>query len=237
MAAQRFATTGWSLVVAAGMPTAEARRALNELCAVYWSPLYMFVRHDRRGRSAADAADLTQEFFASIIERGDIADLDRARGRFRDWLLQAMRNFLANQSKRQSAQKRGDGKAPLSLDAEEAERLYLGEAADGLDPEKLYTRRWAMVAIERALGALRAELGDGDEQKARALEAVTGALLGEGAEGGGYQAAAAALGTTAGALRVAATRWRKQLRHEIAETLELGADVDAELEELIGSLA
>ncbi len=235
MGAGRFITTRWSLVVAAAGSAPDQRAALEELCAIYWDPLYAFVRHDRR-RAPADAADLTQAFFADMLARGDVARVDRVRGRFRAWLLQSMRHFLANQSDHAGAQKRGGGAAHVSLDAAAAERRYLQEASDGLDPEKLYTRRWAIVAVQRALAALRAEYAAGDGRKARELDALQEVLLGEPADGG-YEALAARLGTTPGALRTAATRWRELLRDEVADTMGLDGDVDAEIAELIQALS
>ena len=209
--------------------------ALNELCGVYWDPLYAFVRHDRR-RDAAEAADLTQAFFADILARKDITGVDRARGRFRAWLLQAMRHFLANQTDWRNAVKRGGGTPPLSLDAAVAEQRYRDQPSNDLDPEKLYTRRWAVIAVQRALATLRAEFADEDEKKARVFDAVKEALVGEPPDGG-YEALAAKLGTTAGALRTTAARLRELLRKEVAETMSLGEDVDAEIEELIRSLS
>lgn len=228
-------TTRWSLIAAARGSSADGRAALDELCGIYWEPLYAFVRHDRR-RTPADAADLTQAFFADLLARDDISGVDQARGRFRSWLLQSMRHFLANETKRLTTLKRGGGAIALSLDAAAAEERYLREPTDGLDAEKLFTRRWAMITIQRALAKLRAEHAAGDPKKARELEAIQDVLLGDPPEGG-YAALAAQLGTTPGALRTAATRWRKLLRDEVAETLELGADVDDELEQLMQALS
>jgi RNA polymerase sigma-70 factor (ECF subfamily) len=235
MGAGRFETTRWSLIIAAGGAVPEAREALNHLCAIYWEPLYAFVRRDRP-RTPDDAADLTQAFFADLLSRDDLAGLAPERGRFRSWLLQAMRNFLSKETERAHAAKRGGGAVPLPLDVALAERRYGREPTDGLDAEKLYTRRWANVAIERALAKFWADSAAQGEQKRRELEAVKEVLLGEPPEGG-YEAIAARLGTTAGALRMAALKWRKVVRAEVAETLALGADVDAELAELIGAMS
>jgi RNA polymerase sigma-70 factor (ECF subfamily) len=228
----RFVTTRWSLIAAARSSSADGRAALDELCGIYWEPLYAFVRHDRR-RAPADAADLTQAFFTELLARDDITGVDQARGRFRSWLLQSMRHFLSNETARLATLKRGGGAIPISLDAAAAEQRYLREPTDGLDAEKLYTRRWAMITVQRALANLRAEQAPG---KARELDAIQDVLLGDPPEGG-YAALAAKLGTTPGALRTAATRWRKLLREEVAETMELGADVDDEIEQLMQSLA
>ncbi len=235
MGAGRLPTTRTTLLAAAAGTGPEARAALGELCAIYWPPLFAFVLHDRRQRTADDARDLTQQFFADILERQDVAGLDRTRGSFRCWLLQAMRNFLANRSKWEGAAKRPPPALALSLEMLDAERRHVRELTDGLDPEKLYNRRWAGIVIERALVSLRAELGD---EKAGELDLLRDALLGEHLEGG-YEPLAASLGTTAGALRQQVGRWREKLRREVAETMDLGhgGDVDREIEELIRSLA
>ncbi len=231
-----FVTTRWSLVIAAGGQTADARDALQRLCTIYWSPLYLFVRHDARGRSAADAADLTQEFFAQLLARHDFAKVDASRGRFRTWLLQSMRHFLANQYDQRTALKRGGGDQPLSLDVAQVEQLYERDRIDGEDPERLYTRRWAMVAVGQAIERLRLELSaDEGEKKARELDAIIPALLGDSPDGG-YEGLAAALGTNATRLRQIAFKWRALLREEVAETLDLSGDVDAELDELLRAL-
>jgi RNA polymerase sigma-70 factor (ECF subfamily) len=208
--------------------------ALNELCEIYWPCVYAFVRRDRQ-RTAADAADLTQEFLADLLARDDIAGVDRERGRFRAWLRQSLRHFLSNQSDRQHAQKRGGGQLPMSLDADEAERRYLLDPG-GLDPEKLYARRWAMVAVERALATLRSEYMAGDEKRSREFDGIQEALLGEPLDGG-YEALAVKLNTTAGALRQVTNRWRKVLQQEVAETMGIDGDVEAEIRELISALA
>ncbi|MDP2344009.1 MAG: hypothetical protein Q8O67_23830 [Deltaproteobacteria bacterium] len=236
MEPRRFATTRWSLIAAAGQRTPDARAALEELCRVYWYPLYAFVRRDRRQRSGDDAADLTQGFFTDLLGRDDLAGVGREKGRFRSWLLQSMRHFLANEADRRQALKRGGGLATIHIDGVDAEQRYRYEPVDGVDAEMLFHRRWAMTAIQRAMTTLRAEVAQGSAEKAREFDALKGALLGEPPDGG-YEALAASLGTTPGALRTAASRWRKLLREEVAETLALGEDVDAEIEELIRALS
>jgi DNA-directed RNA polymerase specialized sigma24 family protein len=235
MGAGRLPTTRTTLMDLAAGSGPEARAALGELCAIYWPPLFAFVLHDRRQRTEDDARDLTQQFFADILERQDLAGLDRTRGSFRCWLLQAMRNFLANRSKWERAAKRPPAALALSVEMLDVERRQVRQLTEGLDPEKLYNRRWARIVIERALASLRAEL---DDDKAGELDLLGEAVLGERLEGG-YEALAASLGTTAGALRQQVGRWREKLRQEVAETMDLGqgGDIDAELDELIRSLA
>ncbi len=240
----RFATTRWTLIeeAASSSTSPEARAALGELCKLYWYPLYAFVRRAYPRHSADDAADATQEFFAMILARDDLGGVDRKRGRFRSWLLASMRHFLANEHDKRTAQKRGGGAAHVSLDAVafvdrgEAEARFAREpAVDQLDAEKLYARRFALVAVKRATAKLRAEFAGDDVEKQRLFDAVKGALVGEPPDGG-YAALAQTLGTTAGALRTQASRLRELLRAEVAETLAVDADVDQEIAELLESL-
>src|SRR5689334_3578966 len=153
----RFATTRWSVVLAAGGPASEpARGALAVLCRTYWYPLYAYVR--RRGHAPDEAQDLTQSFFLHLLEKHAIGLADPDRGRFRSFMLTALKNFLANEWDRSSAQKRGGGQATLSLDADfdSAERRYGREPrADALTPERLYDRRWALTLLDTVLAELR----------------------------------------------------------------------------------
>ena len=181
----RFATTRWSLVAAAKDPA--ARQALAELCGLYWYPVYAFVR--RRGHSADDAGDLTQEFFARLIEKAGIAGADPAKGRFRSYLLGACRHFLANESDRKVAKKRGGGRAVASLDLSEAEHRYANEPADVRTPEQLFERRWALTLLDRVLTGLRAEYATAGQELL--FERLKLSLTGEG---GPYADLAAELG-------------------------------------------
>lgn len=229
---RRFQTTRWSLIAAAARGAPEARAALEELCRIYWYPLYAFVRRDRRQRSSDDAADLTQAFFADLLARDDIADVAPEKGRFRSWLLQSMRHFLANESDRANAWKRGGKDVTISIDAAAADKRYLYEPVEGVDAEVLFLRNWASAAITRAMTSLRAEVAEISDDRARVFDAIKDALTGE-LDDGEYERRAKALRTTPAALRTAASRWRKLLRAEIAETLALGEDVDAEIRTLI----
>jgi len=233
---RHFATTHWSLVVAAGSEAADrtaARRALEDLCRAYWYPLYYFVRY--RGHSPDDARDLTQSFFARILEKGGFAAADPARGRFRSFLLGAMKHFLANEWDRARALKRGGGVTLLEWDALDPEARYALEPAQTVDPTAGFERKWAEETVARSLAALRAEMeGRG---KGELFEALRGSLTGDEGDRGGI---AARLGMTEGAVKVAVhrlrSRYRELLRAEIAETVADPADVDAEMRHLVVAL-
>src|SRR5688572_19911422 len=143
----QFHTTHWSLVVAAANPSGqESKTALADLCQAYWYPLYAFLR--RRGNSTEDAADLTQGFFATLLEKGYLADADPDRGRFRSFLLTAVARFATKEHDRAAALKRGGGQRHLSLDFGEGERRYQREPADNWSPERIFERRWALTLLD-----------------------------------------------------------------------------------------
>jgi RNA polymerase sigma-70 factor (ECF subfamily) len=227
----RFATTRWSLVAAAKDPA--ARQALAELCGLYWYPVYAFVR--RGGHAAEDAADLTQGFFARLIEKAGIAGADPAKGRFRSYLLGACRHFLANEHDRAAAKKRGGGRVIGSLDFTDAERRYAAEPADGRTPEQIFERRWALTLLDGVLGSLRAEYASGGQEVL--FDRLKASLTGEA---GPHADLAAELGLTEGAVKVAAhrlrRRYRDRLRAAIAETVATPDDVEAEIRDLFAAL-
>ena len=237
---RQFATTRWTLVAAAGRSaTPEARKALSELCRLYWYPLYAFVR--RRGCDADEALDLTQGFFTRLIEKNDLADADPNRGRFRSWLLASVKHFLANQWDRATAQKRGGGRAVYSIDIDpdDAERRYRHEPAHALTPERVFDRRWALTLLEQALGELEAQCGR--EGKAALFEALRPTLTADSlADAAPYRAVADRLGMSEGAVKVAAHRLRRDyrdvLRRNIAETVSTPQDVDDEIRDLFAAL-
>jgi len=231
-----FATTHWSLVVAAKPDEASrsrARKALEELCRAYWYPLYAFVRC--RGYSSDEAQDLTQSFFARIIETGGLASADPERGRFRSYLLGAMKHFLANEWHRARAQKRGGGVTFLDLDALDPEARYALEPARSTDPDAGFDRQWAQETITRAMERLRAE--SEARGKGELFEGLEGSLTGDEPS---RSETAARLGMTVGALKVAVhrlrQRYRELLRAEIAETVNDPADVDVEMRHLVAAL-
>src|SRR5437660_5206382 len=152
----RFATTHWSVVVAAGRHSSpQAQAALATLCRTYWYPLYVFVR--RQGFSPDESQDLTQEFFARLLEKHFLAQVDQEKGRFRSFLLAACKHFLSNERDRVRAKKRGGGRERISIDVDDAERRYRLEPADDLTPEKLFERRWVLTLLDQVLVMLRNE--------------------------------------------------------------------------------
>jgi RNA polymerase sigma-70 factor (ECF subfamily) len=227
-----FAITRWSVVAAAGRnDTTQARSALEQLCRIYWYPLYAYVR--RRGHSPEDAQDLTQEFFARLLENNWVARADRQRGRFRSFLLSAMSHFLSDEWDKARAQKRGGGTAPVPLQLDTAETRYGHEPADSVTPEQTYERRWALALLEEVLRRLRVEY-----EKAGRLELFTAlnpCLVGE-RTALPYAELAAKLGVSEGTVKSAAhrlrQRYRELLRSEIAQTVAEPGEVDEELRHL-----
>lgn len=216
----QFATTHWSIIVAARDGAAPAaREALTELCRVYWYPLYAFIR--RKGNNADEARDLTQEFFARLLEKDFLAAVDQDRGKFRSFLMAACQHFLANEYDRAQAQKRGGDVAHLSLDFVHAEDRYRREPSYSMTPEMLFERRWATTLLDDVLANLGAEYAaDGKGQLYECLKellvpsdrTVTTAEI------------ATELGMSEGAVRVAVhrlrTRYRERLEAAIARTVE-----------------
>ncbi|MBN1764479.1 MAG: sigma-70 family RNA polymerase sigma factor [Sedimentisphaerales bacterium] len=234
---RQFATTHWSLVDAAKPDEASqtrAREALEELCRAYWYPLYTFVRS--RGYSAADAQDLTQAFFARIIETGGFASADRRRGRFRSYLLGAMKHFLANEWHRAQTQKRGGQVQFVAWDALDLEARYAGASKQSDNPEYLFDREWALETIAGALHKLREEMVQAG--KSEQFDTLKGTLTGQ--EESPREEIAARLGISEGAVKVAVhrlrQRYRKLLRAAIAETVSNEADLDDEMRYLVAVL-
>jgi RNA polymerase sigma-70 factor (ECF subfamily) len=229
-----FTTTHWSLVSAARADEASqtrAREALEELCRVYWYPLYAFVRS--RGHSADDAEDLTQAFFTRIIETGGFATADRERGRFRSYLLGAMKHFLANEWHRAKAQKRGGQVQFVEWDALDPESRYAGASAQTDNPEELFDREWAHEIVAGALQSLRNEMeGAG---KSDQFDALKGSLTGE--DELPREEIAARLNMSEGAVKVAVHRLRQRFRElvrtAIAETVSSEVDLDDEMHYLV----
>ncbi len=211
----------------------HARKALEELCRAYWYPLYAFVRN--RGYSSSDAQDLTQSFFTRIIETGGFASADPERGRFRSYLLGALKHFLANEWHRAQALKRGGGVTFLELDALDPEARYALEPAQSTDPDAGFDREWAQELTARAMEELRAE--SKASGKGELFEALKGSLIGEEPA---RSETAARLGTTVGAAKVAVhrlrQRYREILRAEIAETVSDPSDIDDEMRYLVAAL-
>lgn len=227
-----FATTHWSMVAAAGRSSSpESARALAALCQSYWYPLYAYVR--RGGHDAHEAQDLTQEFFARLLARRNLRLADRQRGKFRTFLLTALKNFLASQWRKEQAHKRGGGRLPVSLDFASGESRYAFEPSHELTAERMFERRWALTLLDQAITKLKEEfIASG---KAELFESLKGSLGGESASAS-YDEIAARLAMTEGAVKTAAHRLRRRcrelLRAEIAQTVARDEDIDDELREL-----
>lgn len=234
---RRFATTHWSLVDAAKPDEASqtrAREALEKLCRAYWFPLYAFVRS--RGYSAVDAQDLTQSFFARIVEAGGFVSADRERGRFRSYLLGAMKHFLANEWHRDQTQKRGGRVQFIEWDALDPETRYAGTSKQSDDPEQLFDREWALEVTGGALKALRVEMESAG--KGEQFDALKGTLSGE--DELTRAQIAVRLDISEGAVKVAVhrlrRRYRELLRAAIAETVSDEANLDDEMRYLVAVL-
>jgi RNA polymerase sigma factor (sigma-70 family) len=227
-----FATTHWSVVLAAAnQETPEAAAALERLCRTYWYPLYAYVR--REGHSPADAQDLTQEFFARLLVRNSLTQVAPEKGKFRSFLLAAMRHFLADQWDRVRSAKRGGGVEVLSLDAQEAEERYRLEPVERLDAERIYERRWALTLLEQALTRLRTEMTDAG--KAELFERLRDFVAGDQEITCGE--VAAEVGLSEGAVKSAVhrlrLRYRELVREEIACTVASPTEIDIEIHYLI----
>jgi RNA polymerase sigma-70 factor (ECF subfamily) len=235
----RFPTTQWSRVARAGRPsTPEARAALAELCGSYWYPIYALVR--RKGYGADEALDLTQDYFARLLEKGTIAAADPVKGRFRSFLLADCSFFLADRRDRDRALKRGGGRPALSIDARDAEGRFLREPSHDRTPERMFERDWALSLIARAFDKLERHYGEtGRIEQFRRLKP----LVSSDPDAACRASVAAELGLSDGNLRVALHRLRARfaagLRAEVAATLQDAGDeaVEAELRALFAVLA
>lgn len=231
-----FATTHWSVVLeAADTDSPRAAAALEELCRAYWFPLYAYAR--RLGRDVPAAEDLTQEFFARLLQKDYLRVADRRRGRFRWFLLTAFKCFLANEWDRQTALKRGGGQRPVPLDALTAEQRYQLEPADRHTADLLFERKWAMTLLETARARLRAEYETGGKgERFRLLEA---SLPGERTERT-YAELGVELGLSEGAVKTEVHRMKRRyaelMREEVARTVADATEVDLELRHLIDVL-
>ena len=234
--AGRFPTTRWSLVVLAGRrePTAECEDALAKLCEGYWYALYAFARH--LGYPVEDAKDLTQGFFARLLEKNYLREFQPERGRFRTFLLAAFRHYAANEHHRAQAQKRGGGCAALSLDFEDAEGRYRQEPADVETPQRIFERRWALTVLDRALARVGKEYAAGK----RAWFDRLRCFLTAGPREFPYSQIASELDTSEGAVRLAVHRLRRRFREalqaEVAETVADAAETEDEIQFLIAAV-
>ena len=231
-----FSTTRWSLVLEAGRDASpDSHEALAQLCRMYWYPLNAYVR--RRGFDPARADDLTQGFFARLLEQDIVKGADPARGKFRAYLLGALRHFMSNQWHRDHTIKRGGGRKLIPLDLDDAERRYALEPAHELTPEKIYERGWALTLLERVAAELRDQLVR--EGKGHIFERLRGSLAGGGERGENRQIARD-LALSEGAVRVALHRLRRRyravLRDQIAQTVASPDEIDQEIRDLFSAL-
>lgn len=215
--------------------TPESESALSALCETYWYPLYAFVR--RQGYALNEAQDLTQEFFARLLEKEYLQAADRERGRFRTFLLTVLKRFLANERKSAAAQKRGGGRPLLSLDFARGEEQFRLEPVDDWTAEKIYERRWALTLLDHVLDRLEAEYFA--KGKAQLFEHLKGVLTSD-ADVPSYAELAELLAMTEGSVKVAIHRLRRSyrdaLRAEIGHTVCGTQEIDDELNCLLAAL-
>jgi len=234
-----FATTHWSLVLAAGGrsgPADAAATALGKLCQAYWYPVYAHVR--RRGHGAEDARDLTQEFFAQILRENTVAAADRSRGRFRSFLLGVLKRFLAHAAVRAAAKKRGGGVSVVSWEQAAAEERMAQEPRDEDSPDRLFDRRWALSVIAAATARLRTQQAAAG--RADWFDTLQPYLTAD-ADAPSYAASAARLGLSDAAVKSAIHRLRQRyfaaLRDEVAQTVGSAEELEDELRHLRAAVA
>jgi RNA polymerase sigma factor (sigma-70 family) len=229
-----FAPTRWTLVLRARGQTPEACGALSELCGAYYQPVFRFLQ--REGRDAETARELTQEFFVRVLQRGELGAADPARGRFRSYLLGAVKHFLADHRKHEGRERRGGGALPDSLDAPGSEGAPPLDVADAnaAVPDAWFDRQWALTVMDRALSTVENEFESAG--KAEQFDRLKPWLVGE-TEALSQAEAARQLSLNEGAVKVAIHRLRKRFREliraEIAQTVADGTDIDVELRYLI----
>ena len=234
ISAARFNTTHWSVVQAAkdaGMPDAGA--ALENLCRTYWAPLYAYLR--RHGSSPADAQDLVQGFFASLLERNGFAVVERERGKFRSFLLASLKHFTSNERERAVAQKRGGRYSFVPLDEAQAEENFL--AVRDLPPDEIFARSWALAVIGQTIHLLREEY-TGPERAA--VFVTLEPFLSSERVTRPYAELAVQLGLSESGVKMAVQRMRRRfgelLRHEVARTVSSSQEVDEEIRALFAAL-
>ena len=232
----RFPTTSWSLVVAAGQPDANnSRDALAELCRLYWFPLYAYVR--RQGFDVDQAQDLTQGFFARLLDKHYIDDARQDRGRFRSFLLTSLKHYMANERDREQALKRGGGtNTPILMCLEDGETKYTREPGHDLTPERIFEARWAQTLVNRVQDRLAGEFARAG--KTSQFERLHGFLTDDGDVP--YREIASQTGVSEGSVKVAVHRLRRRfrdiLRDEVAQTVSNAAEVDGEIRYLLATL-
>jgi len=231
-----FPVTKWSVIIrAAAIPSPHSRAALEDLCRLYWPPLYAFLRRSRH--SPHEAQDLVQGYLARLLEREDLATVSQEKGRFRSYLLAGLRNFLVSEARQAAALKRGGRAEIISLDTESAEVLCQASLADSATPDLAFDRRWAETILDQALEKLRLEnIARGKEKFYETLKPCLAADVPED-----YASLGRELAMTPGAIAVAVHRLRLRLRElvraAVADTVGSEADLEDEMRNLLAILA
>ena len=234
---EQFCTTHWSVVLLAGKQASPlATEALEKLCRIYWYPLYAYLR--RLSYGSHDAQDLTQGFFARLLETNFLESVERRKGKFRSFLLASLNHFLAHERDQADAATRGGGQAPISLVEQDAENRYLHEPQSDLSPERIFERQWALAVLARGLARLREEHAAAG--KARLFDRLKGFLASDTYEGA-YGPVAEELNVSGGSVAVAVhrmrQRYRELVRAEIADTVAGTGDIDDEARWLAAALS
>ena len=232
----RFATTHWTIVLAAGSPdSSQYREALETLCRTYWFPLYAYLR--RHGYDRHDAAEYTQGFFAYILENQLCSKIQPRIGKFRSYLLTTLKHFLTDEFRHIAAAKRGGGKKPLSLDINDGEAQYLLQPIHNLSPERIFERAWALTVLDKVMDRLEDEYISMGKQ--RLWNLLKTHLCGD-TNAISYRDVAVKLGTTEGAVKTSVYRLRRRYREilydEIAQTVCTKKEVTEELQALFDAV-
>jgi RNA polymerase sigma factor (sigma-70 family) len=232
-----FTTTHWSLILnAQDTSSTLAATALEKLCRTYWYPLYAYIR--RQGEDEESAKDLTQGFFARLLEKQYLAQVQREKGKFRSFLLASLKHFLADEWDKARAQKRGGGRTLVSLDHSTAEDRYRLEPVDAMDADRIFERRWALTLLEQARAQLKTEYLESG--KASLYERLKAFESGSG-DGPSYAELGAELGLTESGVKSAVfrlrQRYRELVRQEVANTVERAEEVDDEIRYLISVIS
>ena len=230
-----FSTTNWSVVLEAQGQSPAAQEALEKLCSTYWRPVYSFIR--REGTKTEEAEDLTQSFFALLLQRRNFEDVRKEKGRLRSYLLTSLKHFLVSEHRRAVTLKRGKGQQPVPLDELSGAQRSGMEPADHLTAERVYERRWALTLMEQVLRRLKNEYdAAGNTELFESLKQ----LLADEVEAPSRAQIALKLGMTDNALRQALHRLRQRyqvlLREEISHTVAVASDIEDELRHLIAVL-
>ncbi|TWU42373.1 RNA polymerase sigma factor [Novipirellula artificiosorum] len=232
----RFATTHWSVVLSAKQGSeSQVHEALETLCQTYWYALYAYVR--RSDYASHDAEELTQEFLTRLVQRDFLGSVEPQRGRFRSFLLAAMKHFLSHERERAKALKRGGGRGVLSLDFHRAEKDYRSEPVDAMTPQRLFDRRWALTILENAMTVLQERYAASGKSD---LFVKLQPCLTQASDSPSYRVIANELSLSEGAVKVAVHRlkrdYRRLLKQQVSQTLENPDDVEDELRDLFAAI-